>query len=171
MNVILTALVIWSLPFLGVSCGSTSIQERQPVAVQASPTQNQAAAVTLTTEHPLGVIPIDAELLNNPPKVLEVSVTKVVNSGASPVNIFVYLSSGAETKDPDADKISVGNFSLYPVDRPGKFMLDPAPAFRKFSEAKKSAEKLRLVFEMQLDADKKPSQPVEVTVAAPNWKR
>ena len=171
MNVFLTALVIWSLPFFGASCGSNGMQQSQPVTVQTSPTPIQAAAVTLTTQHPEGSFQLEGALLNNPPEVLEVSVTKVVNSGATPVNIFVYLASGAETQEPEAEKISVGNFSLYPVDRPGKFMLDPAPAFRKFSESKKSAEKLRLVFEMQLGTDKKPPQPVEVTVAGPNWKR
>lgn len=67
----------------------------------------------------------------------------------------------------NAEKVLVGTFSLYPADRPGKFMLGPAEAFRKFSETRKSSEDVRLVFEMKLPAENKPA--VEVTIESPNW--
>jgi hypothetical protein len=88
----------------------------------------------------------------------------VTNPTASAVDIFVYV---AATSEPASEKVLVGTFSLYPADRPGKFMLGPAEAFRKFSETRKSSGDVRLVFEMKLPAESK--SPVEVTIESPNW--
>ena len=172
MNVFLAALVIWSLPFFGASCGSTSIQNSQRVEVQQPAPTPAQGEVTLTNEHPTGFFPLESNLLNNRPEILEVSVTKVRNPAASPVSIFVYLASDAKKGEAEPEKVLVGNFSLYPADRPGKFMLSPADAFRKLSETRKvsTAAEWRLVLEMQPPADSKPVPPVEVTIASPNWK-
>jgi len=161
MNALFCALLILSLPFAGASCGSASVQQTK--AVEARPASTVAKeVVVLTTEHPTGSFKIDRALLLRPPEVLEISVTKVVNHTANPVDIFVYVS--AEKDKTDSEKELVGTFSLYPADRPGKFMLSPAAAFRKFSETSKSST-AELLFEMKVGAENK---PVEVTIEKPN---
>lgn len=164
MNALLCALLIWSLPFIGASCGSQGVQSTQHR--EARPVSSAAKdVVVLTTEHPTGSFKIEPDLLLRAPEVLEVSVTKVVNPTASSVDIFVYVESSAERDKPEPDRELVGSFSLYPVDRPGKFMLNPAAAFRKFSETNKGST-AELLFEMKLPAESK--APVEVTIEDPN---
>ena len=143
MKLFLAALTIWGLPFLAFT--------------------HSAESVTLTNERPTGSFLLQQDLLKRAPAVLEVSLTKVENPAKKPVNIFVYLA-GSNAKGVVTEKLGVGNFSLYPVDRPGKFMLDPAPAFRKISETK-NVKVWRLAFELGREAD-----PVAVTIAPPNWK-
>ncbi|HEY2961783.1 MAG TPA: hypothetical protein VGJ37_05170 [Pyrinomonadaceae bacterium] len=167
MKLLLAALTIWSLPFFGISCGSASVQNPEPRKTESTPTPS-GETVTLTSQHPTGSFLLQPDLLKNPPPaVLEITLTKVVNPAAKPVNIFVYLSSSNDKSDTAPEKIGVGNFSLYPVDRPAKFMLDAAPAFRKINETKNASnvKEWRLVFELGREAE-----PVEVTIAAPTWK-
>ena len=149
MKLLLAALTISSLPFLT----STRFVE----------------SITLTNERPTGSFALQRALLEHPPAVLEVSLTKVVNPKAKAINVFVYFSGDKKT-DSASRKIEVGNFSLYPADRPGKFMLDAAPAFRKLAETKDAAAKeWRVVFELERPAEQAAAQ-IEVTIAAPNWK-
>ena len=165
MNAFLGVLLIWSLPFVGASCGSPSVQSTQQN--ETRPVSTAKDVVTLTAEHPTGSFKLEPSVLSRSPEVLQVSVTTVKNPAASPVDIFVYVASASETNKPDTEKVLVGTFSLYPADRPGKFMLGPAEAFRKFSETRKTSDGLRLVFEMKLPAEAK--SPVEVTIESPNW--
>ncbi len=171
MKLFLAALTIWSLPFLGISCGFASVQEPQPAKPAAksesSPTPS-GETVTLTSEHPTGSFLLQAVLFKKPPPILEVSVTKVVNPAAKPITIFVYLSPRNE-KD-DSGRIEVGNFSLYPADRPAKFMLD-ASALGTVSQGRKvpAAKEWQLTFELEKQGQEG-SSPLEVTIAQPNWK-
>jgi len=169
MKLILAVLIIWSLPLLGMSCGSQTVQEPAPTTTPET--------ITLTNQNPTGSFPLQPDLLKNLPATnavpvtittLQVPVTKVVNPNASAVNIFVYLSRPKDKDDTPAEKIEVGSFSLYPADRPGKFMLNPETAFRKASAASNDAniKDWRLVFELE----KRPEQawsPLEVTIAKP----
>jgi hypothetical protein len=168
MNAFMVALVILSF---FANCGSVSVQTTQPAGTRPTATPIQDV-VTLTTEHPTASFKLDPDLLNRSPEILEVPVTKVVNPSASAVDIFVYVSTQAEKNKPEPEKELIGNFSLYPADRPGRFMLSPAAALRKFSETRKgsSADDVRLVFEMKLPPEKKPAPAIEVTIASPNWK-
>ena len=165
MNALLGVLLIWTLPFVGASCGSPGVQSTQQN--QTRPVSTTKDVVTLTAEHPTGSFKLEPDVLSRSPEVLQVSVTTVTNPAANPVDIFVYVASASETNKPDAEKVLVGTFSLYPADRPGKFMLGPAEAFRKFSETRKTSDGVRLVFEMKLPAETK--SPVEVTIESPNW--
>lgn len=162
MNALLSLLLLWSLPLVGASCGSPNVQSTQQG--ETRPASAAKDVVTLTTERPTASFKLEPGLLNRAPEVLQVSVTKVTNPAASAVDIFVYVASASE---PASEKVLVGTFSLYPADRPGKFMLGPVEAFRKFSETRKSSEDVRLVFEMKLPAENK--SPVEVTIESPNW--
>ena len=171
MKLFLAALTIFTLPLFGVSCGSASVQ---------TPTTTQTAeAITLTQQNPTGSFPVQPGMMKNLPTGTEVppelaavvvDVTKVVNPNTRPVTIFVYLSRPNEKRDNPAEKIAVGNFSLYPVDRPGKFSLNPVPALRKAVAASNDAnlKEWKIVFELEQKPEET-SSPLAVTIATPIW--
>ena len=170
MKLFLAALTIWSLPFLWVSCGSASVQEPQPVKPAAtsepSPTPSPET-VTLTNEHPTGSFPLPPNILKDSPFVLEVSVTKVVNPTKKSVSVFVYLSP-PDVKD-ESQRVEVGNFSLYPADRPAKFMVPVGTALQKVSPPRTALKDWRVVFELDKQT-KQESSSLELTIASPTWK-
>jgi hypothetical protein len=164
----LFALMAWALCFSGTNCGSAKIQSPQsrettPEELPASP------AVTLTHEHPSSSVPVEADVVASGAEVLEVQITKVVNPARTPVAIFVYLSR-AEKGKSKAEQVAIGNFSLYPPDQPGKFLLSAAPALRKVSASGKTAHDVRLVFEMKRIDETGAWTPVELTIAQPKWR-
>jgi hypothetical protein len=129
-----------------------------------------AATVTLTNEHPSNSFPVEVNALSRDTEVLEVTITKVVNASRTPVEIFVYLSHTGKGKS-EPERILVGNFSLYPADKPGTFLLNPSSAVRKLSEERPSEDNdVRLVFEMKRLDETRPWTPVEVTIAQPKWR-
>jgi hypothetical protein len=177
MKLFLAALMIWSLPFMGISCGSASVQEQaRPQRPAPTPepelalTPPVAPTATLSNEHPTASFTAYPDL-NDPPTILEVSVTKVVNPARKPITIFVHLSPVSDKPDAAPAKFAIGNFSLYPADRPAKFMLDPATAFRKAAETKDAAntKEWLVTYVLERRAGEEPAQ-VEVTIA-PLWKR
>jgi hypothetical protein len=170
MKLLLAALTIWSLPFLGISCGSANFQSPEPSKTQSTPSPLNET-VTLTNEHPTGSFLLQRETTKLPPTVLEASVTKVVNPKAKPVSIFVSVVPITPAGDIPPVRIEVGNFSLYPADRPGKFLLDARPALQKISETERrtGAKKWQVVFALEQKPEQE-SSPVEVTISAPNWK-
>lgn len=169
MKLILAALTMWSLPFFGASCGSANVQTAQPAPQAESTPFPSGKTITLSKEHPVGSFALQADVIEKAPPVLEVSLLKVSNPAAKPVNVFVYILPANEELDAATDRITVGNFSLYPADRPGKFMLDAASAFRKLSDKKTTAKEWRLLFVLQKEAQEGSAQ-IEVTIAPPSWK-
>lgn len=160
MKLFLAALTIWSLPFFGLSCRSAPVQE--PAAERTSET------ITLTNQSPTDSFPLQPDFLKNPPQAFLVLVTKVVNPSARSVTVFVYLSRPGAKRDDAPEKIDVGNFSLYPADRPGRFTLDPKAALRKAATATNDANSKdwRIVFELEKKAEQA-SSPLEVTIGTP----
>ena len=169
MKLFLAALTIWSLPLLGMSCGSVNVQNTAP-AKPVSTATPAGETVTLTNDHPSASFVVPPDVLKNSPAALEVAVTKVVNPAAKAVTILVHLSPANEKGELSNARIGVGNFSLYPVERPGKFMLDAADALRTAAQTRMppDAKGWRLVFELERQAEQT-SAPLEVTIAAPNW--
>lgn|GEM_PF-1068362 len=176
MKLLLAALTIWSLPIFGISCGSANVQS-PPVAKPTPGPSTQT--VTLTNQNPTGSLPLQPDTIKNAPTMREVPpvfmtiwvpVIKVVNPNAKSVTIFVYLSRPNEKRDQPAQKIDVGNFSLYPADRPGKFTFNPTPALRKAAEASNDSniKDWRLVFELEQKPEQS-SSPLEVTIGPPIW--
>jgi hypothetical protein len=169
-RLILTALMIWALAFTGTDCGSAKAPA--PQARQAKTEESPApVAVVLTDKQPKSSVSVGADALTGNAEVLEVQITKVVNPGMTPVSIFVYLSNAEKGKTED-EPILVGNFSLYPPDRPGKFLLSPAPALLKISAASKTSkpETARLIFEIKRLDETRAWTPVELSIAAPKWR-
>jgi hypothetical protein len=170
MKLFLAAITIWSLPLFGMSCGSANVQNTAP-AKPVSTATPAGETVTLTYDHPTASFAVAPDVLKKAPATLEVSVTKVVNPAAKSVTILVHLSPANEKGELSNARIAVGNFSLYPVERPGKFMLDAADALRTAAGTRMppDAKGWRLVFELERQAEQG-SAPLEVTIAAPNWK-
>ena len=165
----LAALVTWALLFSGTCCRSVKVQSPQPRDME----QTKGTPLTLTNERPTGSFPVTPETLAGAPSVLEVSITKVVNPAATPIAMFVYLSRAGKKGKAEPEKVLVGNFSLYPPDQPGKFLLGLSSAFEKL-EAKNSVSKsseLQVVVEMKRLNDSQPWTKVEVTIDPPKWLR
>lgn len=165
----LAASMTWALCFSGTNCGTAKVQGPQTRELKA---ENEPAGPTLilTHEHPSNSFPVEPNALSNDTEVLEVRITKVVNLSGTPVVIFVYLSETGKGKS-EPERILIGNFSLYPPDQPGTFLLNPAPAIHKLSAEKSSNDTgVRLVFEMKRLDESRPWTPVEVTISQPKWR-
>ncbi len=171
MKLFLAALILSGLQIFGLSCGTANTQQPQATPTPESGVpQVVEGSVTLTSEHPTGSFAVYPDL-TNPPTLLEASVTKVVNPGSKPVTVSVYLTPTNEKVEKPV-KLAVGNFSLYPVDRPAKFMLNPVPAWRKAAETKRLSDVKEwfVIFELKQEPDRG-SAPLEVTIGQPHWKR
>lgn len=169
-RLVLTALMLWVLGFSGTDCGSAkapSPQSRETKVEESSATP----PVVLTDKQPKSSWGIALDVLASDAEILEVAITKVVNPGMTPVSIFVYLSNSEKGKAEEESNL-VGNFSLFPPDRPGKFLLSAGPALRKISAAAKTSksENVRLVFEMKRMDETKAWTPVELMIAQPKWR-
>jgi hypothetical protein len=163
----LTALMVWALCFSGANCGAAKVQGPQTEGPKAE--QSASPTVKLTHEHPSASLPVAADILASDPEVLEVSITKVENPAKTPMSIFVYLTTAKAGKS-DAEKILVGNFSLYPADSGGKFVLSPRSALRTLSAKTPKPNDAQLVFELRRIDQTKPWTPVEVTIEQPKWR-
>jgi hypothetical protein len=131
---------------------------------------SQPAPLTLTNERPTGYFHLDPETLASAPPILTVRITRVVNPGETPFQVFVYLSyqSGAGRTEPE--KILIGNFGLYPPDRPAGFLLRASTAFRKLKTTGSRPTNIRLLLEMKRIHPKSPWTPVAIAVAPPEWR-
>jgi hypothetical protein len=126
-------------------------------------------SVVLTSQQLLGAFPVTPEILVSKPPVLFVSIAKVVNPERIGLEIFVYLSR--TTKDNvKGQRTLVGNFSLYPPDKPGGFQLSTADAFRKLKTGKSERGEVNVVVEMRRMHETGALTPIEVTVSAPEWR-
>jgi hypothetical protein len=173
---LLLTVLTWALLFSG-GCDRTvkvqSPQTRDTALSNTDPTITPSPeTLTLTNEYPTRSFPVDPDLLAQPPAILELSVTKVVNSALTSVAVFVYLSPIADKGKPEPEKILVGNFSLYPPDRPGKFLLPVSTAFRRLNggHGVSKSNRVRLVLEMKRLDETSPWTPIALTISQPKWR-
>ena len=126
----------------------------------------------LTQARPSYSLPITA-VAGNPSdaEVLEVAVTKVINPSLIPIAFYVYLSD-KEAGKSETNQHLIGNFSLYPPNEPGKFVLGVTPALRSLllSDTTPKGHDRRLIFEMKRIDEDKAWMPVEVSIAQPAWR-
>jgi hypothetical protein len=168
-RLLLTALMSWALCVSVANCGSANVQS--PPVQQAKEKESPAPQLVLTAEKPVGAVPIAASVFDSKAQVLVVEVTKVNNPGGTPVTISVSLASNHKDKTAGKSQ-AVGNFSLYPADQPGKFLLNAAPALRQLALVNKDAKTngARLVFEMKKIHEQQAATPIELTIAPPKWR-
>ena len=165
----LAALVTWALLFSGTCCRPAKVQSPQTRDME----QTTGPPVTLTSERASGSFPVSPETLASAPSILELSITRVLNPAATPIVMFVYLSPAGKKGKAEPEKVLVGNFSLYPPDQPGKFLLGLSSAFEKLKAkdtVSKSSE-LQLTVEMKRLNDSQSWTKVEVTIDPPKWLR
>lgn len=135
-----------------------------------SPAEEARKSVVLTSQEPLATFPVAPEILASQPPVLCVAIAKVVNPERTGLEIFVYLSR-ATTDRVKEQRILVGNFSLYPPDKPGGFLLSTTDAFRKLKSGKSEPGEVDVVLEMRWIQQTGPRTLIEVTVLPPEWRR
>ena len=127
------------------------------------------ASFKLSNERPSASVELKQQTLDKAPAVLEVSATNVVNPEKTPVAIYVYLAvAGKESKKEDV-RIPIGNFSLYPPDQPGKFLMRASGAFEKLKTAEKNAASTFLVFELKRLHEAQAWTRVELSIT-PAWR-
>ena len=168
-RLLLTALMMWALCFSGANCGSARLQS--PQSREPKRSDPSIPNLTLTQENAIGSFPVPPHVLTDSPEVLEVVITKVANPARTPVSIFVFLSDSKKGEAENKSN-SLGSFSLYPPDQPGKFLLDAKGGLRKMSRsgATHEAREPRLIFEMKRINESRPWTPVEITIAPPTWR-
>jgi hypothetical protein len=149
------------------------------VAAPQTPTAENSAEPTLnfvilSDQHPLEHFPVAPEIVASKPAALFVSITKVVNPKQTPIEIFTYLAQvqkpGAKGEGAHGLKILVGKFVLYPPDRPARFQLNSADAFRKLEGSRAATGEIQLLVEMRRVRESDPWTPVELTLAPPEWR-
>ena len=146
--------LVSALTLMGTISGGGSAEEvRQPLTLTARQTSASFA-----------VLP---DVLERIPATLLISVLKVVNPDKSPFEILVYL----ERNEKDTRKrVLVGNFSLYPPDKPGGFRLSTAASFRKLGEVSgDEGSNAMLVIDMRRMHETDRWNSLEVTIAPPEW--
>jgi hypothetical protein len=137
----------------------------------SSATGQARKSVTLTNQRPIGHFDVPAQILATKPPILFVSITKVVNPQRMSCEVLVYLAR-VRGDVASEDRILVGNFSLYPQDRPAGFQLDASRAFSQLETTARGADpdKIKLAVELRRIRETEPWTTVELTVAEPEWR-
>ena len=133
----------------------------------------QQTDVTLTSERPTGYFLLDPEMFASAPPVLAVRITRILNPSKIPLQVFVYLSYQTKAggkRGTEPEKILIGNFDLYPADRPARFLLCASTAFRKLKTTSPKPTDVQLLLQMKRLHETRTRTPVEVTLAPPEWR-
>jgi hypothetical protein len=164
IRVLLPALMIWALCFSVADCGSTQVQSPQHVEKPAAtPTPPM---ITLTNQAPDGGFDITGDLIPSGADVVEIAISKVVNPERIALTLTVYLDDKRGSSVTDVEKNVLGSFSLYPPDRPGKFLLPFPPSLNKLPPSVKA----RMIFVLKRLDETKPWNKVEVEVSRPTFR-
>jgi hypothetical protein len=127
------------------------------------------APIVLSNEKPAGSFPVSAATVTSAPAAVDISVTRVSNPDETALGFYVYLEASA-VDNQAAPRVLVGNFSLYPADRPAGFMLPVAGALDNLKGQSRSMKGVRLILEMRRLHGDAPWKEVEVTIAPPHWR-
>lgn len=168
MTAAVCALLAWGLFSYGSQAGSQ-------VTHAPDKDRGTSASVTLSTAHPMGSFPVGAETLAVAPPILALRIAKVVNPDKTPFGISVYLSyqlGGREKISVERKRILIGEFGIFPTDRPAGFLLRASHAFDELAAAGSNLKpnKVRLLVEMKRLRDNKPPGQIKVTIASPEWR-
>jgi len=132
--------------------------------------------VTLTDAKPSGFFPLPEKVLASAPRILSLTITKVVNPAGTALDIAVYLSfepaSATGRTTGRRERILIGNISLYPPGHPAGFLMPVDEAFGKLEAAAPASHSsnVRLLIEMRRVHARIPWTPVELVVAPPAWR-
>jgi hypothetical protein len=125
----------------------------------------------LTGQHTSGSFPVPPEVLRSQPRVLFVSIAKVVNPQRTSFEILAYFERTKPDQAP-AEKILLSSFSLYPSDQPAGFQLSTSEAFHKLATEAPTSKQgdIRVVFEIRRFHETDSWTGLELTLAPPVWR-
>lgn len=133
-----------------------------------------AQEATLTPSHPAVRVPITRAVLENPPPILEVPVTRVANPHLTPFALGVYFAwkaapPGMETQQ----KLRIGSIGVFPANRPGRYTLRASRAFEELRRkgVNLAQSRLELLFLLEKVREKEAWTPLQITLGPPRWQR
>jgi hypothetical protein len=129
--------------------------------------------VTLTETHPVARIQLPDSIRAAPPPILEVPVVKIANPQKMSFSIFAFLEWSRPAQGPTGnDKILVGNFTIYPPDQTGSYMLRASTAFDKLKGmgADLARDHVVILLEMKRTNPDKAWSAVQVEIAPLRWR-
>jgi hypothetical protein len=129
--------------------------------------------VTLTEIQPVARIPLPAAIRAAPAPILEIPLARISNPQEMSFSIFVSLewsrtAQGAARKE----KILLGNFTVYPPDRPGNYILRASTTFEKLKAlgADLVRDQIVVALEMKRTNPNQPWSPVQVEIGPLRWR-
>jgi hypothetical protein len=125
---------------------------------------------TLTPEHPAASFPVAESARPGANEILQVRVEDIRNPAEAPFAILVSVYLATKPDEAQDELVGVGNFSPYPPDRPGAYLLNASAALGKFSAVRSpfGRSMVRLLLELKPIGQALPPT-LEVTVAPPVW--
>jgi hypothetical protein len=121
-------------------------------------------------EHPAASFPVAERARAGANQILEIRVEDIRNPAEAPFAILVSVYLKTQPDEAEAELVGVGNFSPYPPDRPGTYLLNASAALGKFAAARLPLGRatVRLLLELKPIGRALPPT-LEVTVAPPVW--
>jgi hypothetical protein len=152
----------------GYLCGPAPVQVPHPEkAVEAT------SEIILTETEPMARVHLPANVRSIPVPFLEIPITLISNPREMPFSIFVYLEWTRSTDGPDArQRTLLGNFTVYPPNQPGKFLLRTSKGFERLKRmgANLEADQIFLFLEMKRVDPSKPWAPIRATIGPVRWR-
>lgn len=129
--------------------------------------------VTLSETQPVARIQLPANIRAAPAPIVEVPIVSISNAQGMSFSIFAYLewarsASGSSTRE----RVLLGNFTVYPPDQAGSYMLRASTAFEKLKAmgADTGRDQVVVLVEMKRTNPKQPWSSVQVVIAPLRWR-
>ena len=141
-------------------------------AMASGAIEPQPAEVTLTEAHPWGSLAMPSASLSPQKSLLEVPVIHIVNPEMVPFSISLYLEwTGSRNGSPALTRVPLGDFSVYPADQTGRYLVLASDALRKYHDAGGTdAREVKIVLRLRPNAKPRHKAPVQVTVGRFAWR-
>lgn len=134
---------------------------------------DSSSEVTLSEMQPLARIQLPASIRAAPLPILEVPVVKISNPQEMSFSIFASLEWRRYSRGSAGnEKIPLGNFTVYPPDRTGSYMLRASTAFEdlKAMGADLSRDQVFILLEMKRTNPNRPWSAVRVEIGPLRWR-
>lgn len=148
-----------ALLFLSVLAGSRFLHGKEP------------SELILSDTNPTGRVPIPAAFWSHPKPFLEVPISRIENASQISFSIFAYVE-WASTSLGAPHRTLLGNFTVYPPDRTGTYVLRASEGLRPLVSSGIPPEERRASVLLEL----KPASPnsrwrsIQVSVAPVRWR-
>jgi hypothetical protein len=125
----------------------------------------------LSDTKPTARAPIPAAFWNHPKPILEVPISRIENASQLSFSIFVYVE-WASTNSGSPHKTLLGNFSIYPPDRVGIYVLRASEGLRPLLSSGIPPEERHasVLLELKPTSPNSTWRPIQVSVAPVRWR-